>query len=76
MLLWLWCRPAASALIQYLIWALPNASDVAVKKKERERERERRINMILQEKILVKKTHNNKQMRTYCVAHENLLNSL
>ena len=31
MLLWLWCRPAAVALIRPLAWALPYATDVALK---------------------------------------------
>ena len=31
-LLWLWCRPAATALIQPLAWEPPYASDVALKK--------------------------------------------
>ena len=29
----LWCRPAAVALIQTLVWELPYAADVALKKK-------------------------------------------
>ena len=33
-LLWLWCRPAATALIQPLAWELPYAMGVALKKKE------------------------------------------
>ena len=46
-LLWLWCRPAAAALIQPLAWELPYAVGAALKsrrkegRKERERERER-----------------------------------
>jgi len=31
-LLWLWCRPAAVALIQPLAWELPCATDQALKK--------------------------------------------
>ena len=31
-LLWLWCRPAATALIQPLAWELPSAAGVALKK--------------------------------------------
>ena len=31
--LWLWCRPAAAALIQPLGWKLPCAMGVALKKK-------------------------------------------
>ena len=31
-LLWLWCRPAATALIRPLVWEPPYAADVALKK--------------------------------------------
>ena len=31
-LLWLWCRPGATALIQPLAWEPPFAADVALKK--------------------------------------------
>ena len=47
LLLWLWCRPAAAALIRPLAWELPYTMGVALKKdkkrekKEREREKER-----------------------------------
>ena len=34
-LLWLWCRPAAVALIQSLAWEIPYATDVALKKKKK-----------------------------------------
>ena len=30
--LWLWCRPAAAALIQPLAWELPNAMSAALKR--------------------------------------------
>ena len=30
--LWLWCRPAATALIQPIVWDLPYAARVALKK--------------------------------------------
>ena len=33
-LLWLWCRPAAAALIQPLGWELPYATDEAPKRKK------------------------------------------
>ena len=42
-LLWLWHKPSAVALIQPLAWELPYAAGVALKgpkKKKRERERE------------------------------------
>ena len=34
-LLWLWCRPAATAPIQPLAWELPHAAGVALKKKKK-----------------------------------------
>ena len=34
-LLWLWCRPAAAALIQPLAWELPYASGAALKIKKK-----------------------------------------
>ena len=34
-LLWLWCRPAAVALIRLLAWELPYAAGVALKRKEK-----------------------------------------
>ena len=33
-LLWLWCRPAAAALIQPVAWELPYAMGAALKKKK------------------------------------------
>ena len=36
-LLWLWCRPAAAALIRPLIWEPPYAAGAALKKKEKEK---------------------------------------
>ena len=33
-LLWLWCRPAAAALIQPLAWERPYAAGAALKKKK------------------------------------------
>ena len=33
-LLWLWCRPAATALIQPIVWDLPYAARVALKNKQ------------------------------------------
>ena len=33
-LLWLWCRPAATILIQPLAWELPYVTDAAKKKKK------------------------------------------
>ena len=34
-LLWLWCRPGASALIGPLAWELPYATGTAVKRKKK-----------------------------------------
>ena len=34
MLLWLWCRPAAVALILPVAWELPYATDTALKSKK------------------------------------------
>ena len=39
-LLWLWCRRAAVALIRPLAWELPHAVGVALKKKKKEEEEE------------------------------------
>ena len=36
-LLWLWCRPATTALIQPLAWELPYAGGVALKEKKKKR---------------------------------------
>ena len=33
MLLWLWCRPAATALIRPLAWGLPYATGTTLKRK-------------------------------------------
>ena len=40
-LLWLWCRPAAAAVILPLAWEPPCAMGAALKKKKKKRERER-----------------------------------
>ena len=40
-LLWLWCRPAATAPIWPLAWEFPYAAGVALKSKERKKKRER-----------------------------------
>ena len=37
LLLWLWQRPAAAALIQALAWQLPYATQVALKKKKQKK---------------------------------------
>ena len=33
-LLWLWCRPAAAAVIPALAWELPNAANATLKSKK------------------------------------------
>ena len=40
-LLWLWCRPAAVALIRLLAWEPPYAASVTLKKK-REKKKEKK----------------------------------
>ena len=41
-LLWLWCRLGAAALVQSLAWELPHATDAALKSQKEEKERKRR----------------------------------
>ena len=41
-LLWLWRRLAAAALIQLLVWELPYAAGVALKRHKRKKERGRK----------------------------------
>ena len=40
-LLWLWCRPAASAPIQPLAWEPPNAMAVAPKRQKKKKKRKK-----------------------------------
>ena len=40
MLLWLWCKTAAVALIQPLIWELAYAAGAILKKKRKKKEKE------------------------------------
>ena len=40
-LLWLWCRPAAVALIQPLAWELPYAADAALKNSQKKKKKKR-----------------------------------
>ena len=42
-LLWLWCRPAAAALIGPLAWELPYTTGGALKKEKREKRRKIQI---------------------------------
>ena len=39
-LLWLWCRPAAAALIAPLAWELPYAASAALKSKKKKKKKE------------------------------------
>ena len=40
MLLWLWCRPAAAAVIPPLAWELPYATSAALKRQKKKGEEE------------------------------------
>ena len=42
-LLWLWCRPAATALIQPLAWEPPCAAGAALKKAKKKKKEKRKI---------------------------------
>ena len=44
--LWLWCKQAASALIQPLAWEFPYAVGVALKKKKEEKKRKRNESLL------------------------------
>ena len=41
---WLWCRPAAAALIQPLSWELPYAAGVALKSKKKKKKKKKKFN--------------------------------
>ena len=43
-LLWLWCRPAATALIQLITWEPPFAMGTTLKTKKKKKERKKGIN--------------------------------
>ena len=43
-LLWLWCRPAAAALIQPLAWEPPCAAGVALKRQKTKKKKKERGN--------------------------------
>ena len=42
MLLWLWCRSAATALIRPLAWELPYAVGVALKKQKTKKKKKKK----------------------------------
>ena len=46
-LLWLWCRPAAAALIRPLAWKLPYATGLALKRKEKEKKTQLKKEMMI-----------------------------
>ena len=41
-LLWLWCRPAATAPIRPLAWELPYAEGVALKRQKKKKKRKKK----------------------------------
>ena len=43
--LWLWCRPAATALIITLAWEPPCAAGAALEKAKRERKKKKIVNL-------------------------------
>ena len=43
-LLWLWCRPAAVALIRPLAWELPSAEGAALKSKQQQQQQQQNNN--------------------------------
>ena len=58
-LLWLWCGPAAVALIRPLAWELPHATGVALKrqkkkKKKKEEEEEEALTYMVRKLFLFK----------------------
>ena len=46
-LLWLWCRPAATALIQPLAWEPPYAVGVALKRLKKKKKNSPRLDLTL-----------------------------
>ena len=39
-LLWLWCRPSATALIRHIAWEPPHAADAALKRQKKKKKEE------------------------------------
>ena len=64
-LLWLWCRPAATALIQPLAWGLPYAMVVTLKSKKKKKtlSSKREIVKILKELLTVNMNSNTDYVR-------------
>ena len=50
---WLWCRPAAVALIGPLAWQPPNATGVALKKEDK-KEKDKQVRVTLFKNIFEK----------------------
>ena len=55
MLLWLWCRPAAAALIQLLAWELPYVPDTALKKERKKKRSNLRLKKAFFERTVHRK---------------------
>ena len=53
-LLWLWCRPAAAALIRPLAWEPPCAAGVALKRQKTNRQKNQNLYMNGQSSIIFK----------------------
>ena len=51
-LLWLWCRPAAVALIRPLAWEPPYAMDVALKKQKQTNKQKNKNEKLVFQKYL------------------------
>ena len=41
-MLWLWCRPAATALIQHLAWKPPYAKGAALKRPKKKKKKKKK----------------------------------
>ena len=46
-LLWLWCRPVATAFIQHLAWELPYAAGAALKKHTQKKDNKEELSFCL-----------------------------
>ena len=57
-LLWLWCRPAATALIRALAWEPPYAEEAALEKARRQKKKKKK-------KKKKRKEKKNKQLQVY-----------
>ena len=50
-LLWLWCRPEATAAIRPLAWEPPHAASAALEKRERQKEKKRKEKKLHKQRI-------------------------